>query len=223
VVGFYQTHGTWLLSDEFAKNSIAASAAGCPAGFVPAVYSMQAALQRLCTEREGLNSMDGDLTQQLDAQQKEADVLKEKLRVSQEAKKKAETAKKDMDFYKDNLEFLALKNECFTMNDGKYTYSMCVLGDVTQQELGGGNKVTLGKFDAIDEGRTEKGEHFLTIRHHKGQHCHVHGARKAEVSVTCAAEHALLSASEPAICSYALDFESPLACTPEFAKINGLV
>lgn len=222
ITGFFKQHKTFEGSASFALNSLADSASGCPNGLSAEICATQATLVHLASEREALNTVEPFLQQQFDAQQKEADAIRQQLVASQEVKKKAENAKKDMEFYKDNLEFLALKNQCYSMMDGKYKYEVCILGDVTQQEEGGGNKVTLGKFDTIDEGRTEKGAHFLTMHYAKGTHCHVHGARKADVSVTCAAEHALLSTSEPAICSYALEFESPLACTPEYAKIHGL-
>jgi hypothetical protein len=56
----------------------------------------------------------------------------------------------------------------------------------------------------------------------KGDHCHAFGARTATVTVSCAAQHALISATEPSTCAYKLHFESPAACTPKYAEVSGI-
>ena len=63
----------------------------------------------------------------------------------QQQKEAAEQAQKDLDFYKDHLEYLALKDVCFEVVDGKFSYSLCMLNSVTQKELEGNyNSVVLG-------------------------------------------------------------------------------
>lgn len=60
----------------------------------------------------------------------------------------ADQAQKDLEFYKDHLEYLALKDVCFDVTDGRFSYSLCMLGSVQQKELHGDmNTVVLGQVD----------------------------------------------------------------------------
>jgi len=65
-------------------------------------------------------------------------------------KEASEQASKDLEFYADHLEYLALRDQCFEVNDGKFAYSLCMLGRVTQRELEGDrNSVTLGEVGRL--------------------------------------------------------------------------
>ena len=118
------------------------------------------------------------------------------------------------------MEYYALKDECFEVVDGKYinifsflkiffyyylgkfSYSLCMLGNVIQKELeGNGNSVTLGHFEGLEptkDGLNMKMKfnngiiYFINNLHYiyyEGDYCHAFGARTAEVIVTCAAEN----------------------------------
>ena len=147
-----------------------------------------------------------------------------------EAKQKiAATANDDLVKYKDHLEYLAMKDQCFEVVDGQFSYSLCMLGSITQKEVSGSREVTLGTHQSIEpaydtpsnshNGRTPPS---TIMRFGGGQHCHAFGARTAQVTVACAAKNALISASEPSTCAYSLYFESPVACTLKYAQLNGL-
>jgi len=133
----------------------------------------------------------------------------------------AKDAADDMERFKDFLEYLALKDTCYEVVDGAFKYSLCVLGKVTQSEVGGNrNEVTLGTFKTIEE-KYQNGISSV-IYFENGQYCHAFGERKAQVSVLCAARNALISAAEPSTCAYQLVFESPIGCSPKYAQMIGL-
>lgn len=122
------------------------------------------------------------------------------------------------------LALQALKNQCFDVVDGKFSYSLCVLQRVTQREESGShNSVTLGEYNSVSVDNTNGSKTQITMHFTNGQHCWNHGARKADVTLQCGATNRLLSASEPATCAYALVFETPVACTETFAQQEGLV
>jgi hypothetical protein len=60
-------------------------------------------------------------------------------------KKEVLEAKNDLELFKNKLEYLALKNQCFSVVDGKFTYDMCVLKDISQND-NENSRVTLGNY-----------------------------------------------------------------------------
>lgn len=50
-----------------------------------------------------------------------------------------------------------------------------------------------------------------------GQSCWNGPMRSLRVSLSCAAEHRILSVDEPEVCKYTMRFETPAACTAEHA------
>lgn len=125
----------------------------------------------------------------------------------------------EVDKFKDTLEFLDLKNQCFDAIDGKFTYSLCMLTEITQSENGGSNKVRLGTYKELKE--NEDGSFDMIFD--AGQYCHAHGPRMAAVNIVCGAENILSDASEPSTCFYTFRMESPAACSVNYGRINHLV
>ena len=116
----------------------------------------------------------------------------------------------------DYLEFVHLQNqdECFTVKGGEYTYTVCIMGSISQVDRGG-SSVNLGHFKSFDT----RSDGTVLAEYHNGAHCHAHGARRATVFITCAAENRVIVVDEPSTCYYTLEMESPAACNPTFGKL----
>jgi len=142
----------------------------------------------------------------------------ERLRHLETEETEASGAADELKKYEDKLEYLHLKDQCFSTIDAKFTYTLCVMKDVTQKETDGYNEVTLGKFESIKD----DGKGNVIMQFDNGQHCWAHGERKADVTIKCGKENKLISATEPSTCFYTLEFESPAACSPTFAEFNGI-
>ena len=150
-----------------------------------------------------------------EALQRERDVLKELKRRRQVADEAFSLLKKNAN----HTEYLAIDEDCFTTVDSHFTYKVCTMKEVTQKDNDNDHsEVVLGNYHSVK--KEKKGGHV--IRYKDGTHCHAFGARSAKVVVSCGAENKLLSAREPATCTYLLEMTSPAACTPEFALENGL-
>ena len=121
--------------------------------------------------------------------------------------------------YSNYVPFLALKKECFKVNEAnKFEYTLCMFDSVTQKEVNGHNSVTLGTFNRF----VENNHGQVVMQFTDGTHCHAHGARKADITVICGANNILKEAREPATCYYTMEFESPAACDMKFAENNGI-
>ena len=165
-------------------------------------------------------------TEALEAEKKQLAQLKSR-------RQDADAASSTLKANANHLEYLALEDECFSTVDSHFTYTVCVMKDVTQKDNdnSGGGSVVLGSYRHIKDkatatagtssgGGVEGGGHV--IKYKDGTHCHAFGARSAEVHVTCGVENKLLSAREPSTCSYLLEMISPAACSPQYAQENGL-
>ncbi|RYH31747.1 hypothetical protein EON65_02040 [archaeon] len=172
---------------------------------------------------ELINDMDSVVENDLDVQSLRFR-LSEAQRIQSDASMSVNNAQRELgeiERYNDHLEILAMKDQCFEAIDGKFSYTLCVMGDVRQKELEGGhNTVNLGSFNRIEE--NEDNGYTMKMLFTDGQYCHAFGARKAEAKVECGGENKLKGASEPSTCSYALAFESPLACTDKYAVAHGI-
>lgn len=145
---------------------------------------------------------------------------KDKLANLKKAVREAEKFIHEGEEHKDFIEFLALKDQCFEVDDGKFTYSYCVGVSVKQQENKHSSTLLGNYAGASTIAVQDNGE--IKVQFHKGQNCYGIGPRSAEVSITCGSVDALKSASEPSTCSYALVFESPIGCTKQYALYNGI-
>ena len=129
----------------------------------------------------------------------------------------AERSTRDLQQYPDNLAFVALRGQCFKTVDGKFTYDLCLMQSVTQSAVGE-NTVELGRFAGFENHDDGK----VVMKFDGGDHCYAHGPRTATVDVSCGQDNILSDASEPSTCAYQLKFESPAACSSNFAISNGL-
>ena len=149
--------------------------------------------------------------------------LKEEMRLAEDMVKNLQTEKnnivraaKEYELHQDHLEWLHLNKECYIIKGGEFTYDVCVMGAITQRDASG-SRVTLGNYENI-----EHDEKFTKLKYGGGQHCWNHGARAAEVKVTCGATNSILEVSEPATCFYTFKMTSPAKCTPQVGSSLGL-
>mmetsp|Transcript_2895 Transcript_2895/g.4445 ORF Transcript_2895/g.4445 Transcript_2895/m.4445 type:complete len:597 (-) Transcript_2895:1066-2856(-) len=224
LLGFYHTQLTFKESAAFAQVYLDGGAQkdiDCPEEFV-ALPGHCALAEKLPVAMQDLDHHFGvtDMRVEINKLQQAINKSQGSITSIENQHTEALSATKELDQFKDHLGYLALKDQCFEKEDGPFTYKLCILDKITQKEVNGGREVTLGSFQNLEH-HYENGRSTL-LRYEKGQHCHAHGARTATVFVTCAASNALLSASEPSTCAYQLEFQSPAACTPEYAREVGL-
>ena len=218
LVGYRAARGGWDgVREEVSKDLEAAREAGqvCPA-------PLEQSRAGSCAIAEGLRSVYAQLAAALSEGERPAAAkfadAESRLRHLEGERDEAEEAAGHLEKLQGKLAFLALKGQCFEQKDGKFTYSMCTLGDITQRDGDSSHGTRLGSFASIEDGPAGA----YVMRFTEGDHCHAFGARKADVAVTCGADNRLLSASEPSTCHYSFVLETPAACTDTFAEANGL-
>ena len=113
-----------------------------------------------------------------------------------------------------NGELYSIRDECFEITAGKYTYETCMFGRSYQRD-GSGKKTgtDLGKWEgaSIDE---KTGTRIWKWT--GGQKCWNGPKRSATVLVTCGAETKIISADEPNICEYEFKMESYIGCDDSY-------
>lgn len=137
------------------------------------------------------------------------------------SEKKAEFGIDDDDAkYGIDGELYSIRDECFDIISGKYTYEVCLFKRAYQREgeakTGG---TDLGKFEGttIDE---KTGSRVWSWK--GGAKCWNGPQRSAKVIITCGAENKLISADEPNICEYEFRMESYVACDEKYRLTNNL-
>ena len=231
LLAHHHAHGPSTDSHEFVRQHLDSELSNtCPASFEtePA--------QKLCSLRESLpvevSALDAQLglteaRTRLQTLRTEASENRNKLNEVERKLKTAQGANDELLQHADELEYLAMKDQCFDKEDGAFTYSLCILGAITQKEVVGHRSVTLGTHEGIeltgDNAAPVNGVvPSAVLKYGNGQHCHAFGARTATVTVSCAPQNALISATEPSTCAYRLHFESPAACSPKYAQLAGI-
>lgn len=137
------------------------------------------------------------------------------------SEKKAEFGIDDDDAkYGIDGELYSIRDDCFDISSGKYTYEVCLFKRAYQREgeakTGG---TDLGKFEGatIDE---KTGSRVWSWK--GGAKCWNGPQRSAKVIITCGAENKLISADEPNICEYEFLMESYVACDERYRMANDL-
>lgn len=233
LLGFRHVSGSFSGSDQFALNHLETSTNTCPASFesIPSATADThhcSLKDTLPAELSGIEVHFGlpELRAELEALHTQRSEVRRKVVEVENKHKAALEASSELEQHKDQLEYLAMKGQCFDKEDGAFTYSLCILGSITQKEVVGHREVTLGTFQSIEPAYDSPAVNGVVpsviMRFDRGQHCHAFGARTASVTVSCAAKNALISATEPSTCAYKLHFESPAACTPKYAQISGI-
>ena len=116
-------------------------------------------------------------------------------------------------------ELYALKDKCFSVTAGKYTYEGCVFGNAAQKEGSAKSGTGLGQWEGADY-EEETGKRILKWTN--GVKCWNGPKRSATAYITCGAETKVLSADEPDTCRYVLQMESHIACDDTFKNLHDL-
>lgn len=116
-------------------------------------------------------------------------------------------------------ELYALKDECFSVKAGKYTYEVCVFGSAAQKEGEAQSGTGLGQWEGVDY---EENTGSRILKWTNGVKCWNGPKRSATAFVTCGAETKVLSADEPDTCRYVLKMESHIACDDSFRQLHDL-
>ena len=105
-------------------------------------------------------------------------------------------------------QFAGWEGACFeSKKHGEWTYEVCPFGQAKQKGSDGGS-TSLGNWEGFDQGHS-----VMKFTH--GQHCWNGPARSLTVTMRCGGADAVLKVEEPEVCVYAMDMESPAACTDD--------
>ena len=105
-------------------------------------------------------------------------------------------------------QFAGWEGACFeSKKHGEWTYEVCPFGQAKQKGSDGGS-TSLGSWEGFDQGHA-----VMKFTH--GQHCWNGPARSLTVTMRCGGADAVLKVEEPEVCVYAMDMESPAACTDD--------
>ena len=116
----------------------------------------------------------------------------------------------EMDFGRE-YEFGPLYRQCYEFTDREYTYKMCTFDKVTQRSKNGGRETNLGTWGSWSGSGDKR---YFVMKYENGEKCWNGPSRSATISLKCGLEDALLSASEPNRCEYAMEFSTPAVCEP---------
>jgi protein kinase C substrate 80K-H len=123
---------------------------------------------------------------------------------------------KDGDELGPNGELHAIANECFEVEQGKYTYEVCIFEGAAQKEGKAKHGTNLGKWTGM---QVEDGERVM--RWENGAKCWNGPSRSATVHLSCGPEGKILSADEPDTCRYVFTMESHIACDEDYKAKMG--
>lgn len=116
-------------------------------------------------------------------------------------------------------ELNAIKDECFSILSGKYTYELCMFGRAKQKEGTSAGGTDLGKWAEATRDE-ETGQRVWTWK--DGAKCWNGPQRSATAFVTCGDETTIISADEPETCKYEFQVESYIGCDDAFRVQNHL-
>ena len=114
-------------------------------------------------------------------------------------------------------EFFSVRDKCFEIQAGKYTYKLCMFGESFQVE--GVGKTSLGKFESITTNETSG---IRTMKWKDGAKCWNGPKRSATVFLRCGSQTQVLSSDEPQTCEYEFEMESHIGCDDLFKRRNNI-
>mmetsp|Transcript_74309 Transcript_74309/g.205089 ORF Transcript_74309/g.205089 Transcript_74309/m.205089 type:complete len:422 (+) Transcript_74309:57-1322(+) len=138
--------------------------------------------------------------------------------VQRAATLKSEKKYEAIDGGPDGVFIAAAAEGCLKLDDGDYTFEVCLFDRVSQKSSKGGRSFVLGRDGKWAESLWEDGSHrkdYTKLIMDNGEYCAASGApRKAEVMFECAATPALLTVQEAQVCVYTFRMLTPAACHP---------
>ena len=109
------------------------------------------------------------------------------------------------------MEFAPLHQQCYEYTDREYTYRLCAFDKVVQKPKNGGRETSLGTWVSWNG---PEGSRYSSMLFENGEGCWNGPKRSTKVTVGCGLEEAVLAASEPNRCEYAMEFVTPAVCPP---------
>lgn len=106
--------------------------------------------------------------------------------------------------------FRALSRKCFKFDAPDYAYEFCPFDHVSQKQRGV-EVAALGSW--ADESWVDGT--YAQMRYKGGTRCWNGPARSTTVTLLCGPRAEIGSVSEPEMCSYAMSFYTPAACSPD--------
>jgi Glucosidase II beta subunit-like protein/Glucosidase II beta subunit-like len=145
----------------------------------------------------------------------------QKTKLDQDLRKAQELIEaRDSGKYGPDGELYAIRDECFSVDEGKYTYEVCMFKEAKQKDKGvkhGGTGLGTWTEASFDE---KEGKRVWSWS--GGAHCWNGPARSATAYVSCGETTQVLSADEPDTCRYVLEMKSPVACDESYRLKHGL-
>ena len=126
---------------------------------------------------------------------------------------------KDKQKFGINGELHSIRDECYELAAGKYTYEVCMFGRSYQKEGTKEGGTYLGKWEGASLDQLTGTRIWKWTGGHK---CWNGPKRSATVFVTCGAETKMISADEPNVCEYEFRIESYIGCDDRYRIANAL-
>merc|ERR1712072_1461437 len=121
----------------------------------------------------------------------------------------------DFDGGPDNVFFAEASRGCLQIDDGAFTYKVCLFDVATQRDKKG-HSTTIGKHGEWsthlwEDGKTYRKD-FSKLVMGKGEHCWASkGPRRAEILFECADVSSIVSVREAQVCVYEFHVKTPAA------------
>ncbi|OZJ05118.1 hypothetical protein BZG36_01389 [Bifiguratus adelaidae] len=126
----------------------------------------------------------------------------------------------DRDYGKSN-EWLSLKGQCVQLDEGEYTYELCIMDKAEQRSRTSGQTSNLGQFaDFVGSGENGEDAYYAEQKYDRGSRCWNGPERSVRAIFECGAKTELYEVSEPAKCEYVYRLRSPAVCPLETVTIK---
>ncbi|KAJ2401078.1 hypothetical protein GGI23_001634 [Coemansia sp. RSA 2559] len=115
--------------------------------------------------------------------------------------------------------FLPYSGECFSLDNGEYTYELCLLDRAAQVGNKDNVRQGLGSFDGFGSAGgaaavAEAAKDYSVMKFAGGTKCWNGPQRSITAKFECAEDIAVVSVSEPEKCEYLAKMTGPFACPP---------